>query len=60
MAQWVMKGNGNVVPRWTLRLLKIEELNSKNEIRSRNFFDLLIERRWGVSMNPSPETTSDD
>eukprot|EP00957_Ditylum_brightwellii_P019018 1431766-Ditylum_brightwellii.AAC.1 len=39
MAQWAMKGNGNVVPRRTLRLLKVEELNSKTEIRSHNFFD---------------------
>eukprot|EP00957_Ditylum_brightwellii_P026595 2011445-Ditylum_brightwellii.AAC.1 len=29
MAQWVMKGNDNVVPRRTLRLLKVEELHSK-------------------------------
>eukprot|EP00957_Ditylum_brightwellii_P008206 621060-Ditylum_brightwellii.AAC.1 len=28
-----MKGNGNVVPHQTLRLLKVEELNSKTEIR---------------------------
>eukprot|EP00957_Ditylum_brightwellii_P084486 6424518-Ditylum_brightwellii.AAC.1 len=33
MAQWVLKGNDNVVPRQTLRLLKVEELNSKTEIR---------------------------
>eukprot|EP00957_Ditylum_brightwellii_P047538 3610461-Ditylum_brightwellii.AAC.1 len=45
MAQWVLKGNGNIVPRQTLRLLKAEELNSKTEIRSRNLFDSLIERR---------------
>eukprot|EP00957_Ditylum_brightwellii_P042611 3226457-Ditylum_brightwellii.AAC.1 len=29
MEQWVLKGNGNVVPRLTLRSLKVEELNSK-------------------------------
>eukprot|EP00957_Ditylum_brightwellii_P196209 14950317-Ditylum_brightwellii.AAC.1 len=60
MAQWVMKGNGNVVPRQTLTLLNVEELNSKTEIRSSNLFDSLIERRWGTSMNPQPETTPDD
>eukprot|EP00957_Ditylum_brightwellii_P150818 11484160-Ditylum_brightwellii.AAC.1 len=60
IAQWVMKGNDNVVPRQTLRLLKGEELNSKTEIRSRNLFNSLIERRWSTSMNPSPETTPDD
>eukprot|EP00957_Ditylum_brightwellii_P099612 7587604-Ditylum_brightwellii.AAC.1 len=55
-----MKGNGNIVPRQTLRLLKVEELNSKTEIRSCNLFHSLIERRWGTSMNQSPETTPDD
>eukprot|EP00957_Ditylum_brightwellii_P028627 2162760-Ditylum_brightwellii.AAC.1 len=60
MEQWVLKGNGNVVPRPTLRLLNVEELNSKTEIRSRNLFDSLIERRWGMSMNPPPDTTPDD
>jgi hypothetical protein len=60
MAQWVLKSNGNVVPRRTLRLLKVEDLNSETEIRSYNLFDSLIEKRWGTSMNPSPETTPDD
>eukprot|EP00957_Ditylum_brightwellii_P167121 12722126-Ditylum_brightwellii.AAC.1 len=55
-----MKGNGNVVPCRTLRLLKVEELNSETEIRSRNLFNSLIERRWGKSMNPPPETTPND
>eukprot|EP00957_Ditylum_brightwellii_P044631 3383788-Ditylum_brightwellii.AAC.2 len=52
MAQWVMKGNCNVGPRQTLRLLKVEELNSKTKIRSCNLFDSLIERRLGMPMNP--------
>eukprot|EP00957_Ditylum_brightwellii_P181699 13841904-Ditylum_brightwellii.AAC.1 len=55
-----MKGNGNVVPCQTLRLQKVEELNSKTEIRTHNLFDSLIERRWGTSMNQLPETTPDD
>eukprot|EP00957_Ditylum_brightwellii_P050330 3816808-Ditylum_brightwellii.AAC.1 len=60
MAQWVMKGNDNVVPSQTLRSLKVEKLNSKTEIRSRNLFNSLIKRRWDMSMNPPPETTPDD
>eukprot|EP00957_Ditylum_brightwellii_P157267 11968929-Ditylum_brightwellii.AAC.1 len=60
MAQWVLKGNGNVVQRRILRSLRVEELNRKTEIRSRNLFDSLIERRWGMSMNPPPETTPND
>eukprot|EP00957_Ditylum_brightwellii_P205230 15342940-Ditylum_brightwellii.AAC.1 len=39
MAQWVMKGNGIAVPCQTLRLLKVEELNSKTKIRRCNLFD---------------------
>eukprot|EP00957_Ditylum_brightwellii_P058056 4402698-Ditylum_brightwellii.AAC.1 len=45
MSEWVMKVNGHVVPRQTVRPLKVKELNSKPEIRSRNLFDSLIERR---------------
>eukprot|EP00957_Ditylum_brightwellii_P093769 7139774-Ditylum_brightwellii.AAC.1 len=60
MAQWVMKGNGNIMPRRTLRLLNVEELNSETEIRSQNLFDSLIERRWGSSINPPPEITAND
>eukprot|EP00957_Ditylum_brightwellii_P117743 8982567-Ditylum_brightwellii.AAC.1 len=41
-------------------LLKVEEFNSKTEIKSCNLFDSLIERRWGMSMNPPPETTPND
>eukprot|EP00957_Ditylum_brightwellii_P028615 2162216-Ditylum_brightwellii.AAC.1 len=55
-----MKGNGNAVPCQTLRLLKDEKLRSKTEIRSYNLFDSLIERRWGMSMNPPPGTTPND
>eukprot|EP00957_Ditylum_brightwellii_P134889 10284147-Ditylum_brightwellii.AAC.1 len=39
MVQWVMKGNDNVVSCQTLRSLKVGELNSKTEIRSRNLFN---------------------
>eukprot|EP00957_Ditylum_brightwellii_P068925 5231880-Ditylum_brightwellii.AAC.1 len=60
MAQWVMKGNGTVMPHQTLRLLKVEELNSKTEIKSCDLFVSLIKRRWGTSMNPPPETTPND
>jgi len=52
MAQWILKANGNVVPRWTLRPLKTEELHSKTEAKKRKTFNALIERRWGTSINP--------
>eukprot|EP00957_Ditylum_brightwellii_P001680 130213-Ditylum_brightwellii.AAC.1 len=55
-----MKGNGNVVPHQTLRLLNVEELKSETEIRSCNIFNSLIERRWGSFINPPPEITAND
>lgn len=50
MAQWVLKANGNVVPRRTLRPLTVSELNSTTENERRQVFDALIERRWGNSI----------
>lgn len=63
MAQWILKANGNVVPRRTHRPLKIEEIHSEVEKKKRATFDALIERRWGTSINPpttEPLTTDDD
>eukprot|EP00957_Ditylum_brightwellii_P143774 10954836-Ditylum_brightwellii.AAC.1 len=64
MVQWVMKGNGNsngnVVPQQTLRLLNVEELNSKTETRSYNLFGPLVEKRWGMSINPPQGSTPND
>ena len=42
MEQWVLKANGNVVPRCTTRPLNTSELSSETENRKRNFFDELI------------------
>ena len=52
MSQWVIKANGNVVPRQSTRLLHVDELNSKTEEKKRKTFDALIERRWGTSITP--------
>eukprot|EP00957_Ditylum_brightwellii_P203527 15335063-Ditylum_brightwellii.AAC.1 len=60
MAQWAMKGSCNVMPRQTLRLLNVEELNNETEIRSCKLFDSMIERGWGLSIKPQPETTPND
>jgi hypothetical protein len=35
-----------------LRPLKIDELHSVTELRKREIFNGLIERRWGTSINP--------
>ena len=59
MAQWVLKSNGNVVPRRSHRPLKTEEIHSPVEKEKRKIFNRLIEERWGTSINPprkdSPE-----
>ena len=45
MAQWVLKENGRVVPRRTLRPLHVDELQNPTETKKREAFDVLIERR---------------
>ena len=52
MAQWIFKANGRVVPRRSLRPLKVDELHSPVEIKKREVFDELIKRRWGTPMTP--------
>ena len=54
MAQWVLKANGQVVPRRTSRPLHVDELHNLQEIKKRETFNALIERRWGTSMSPPP------
>ena len=51
MAKWILKGNG-IVPRRSLQPLKVDELHSVTELKKREIFDGLIERRWGTSINP--------
>ena len=60
MAQWILKGNGNVVPCRTSRPLKPEEIHSPEEAAKRKLFDGLIERRLGTSMNPPIIIKNDD
>ena len=52
MAQWILKANGNAVPRWSSRPLKVDEIHLPTEIKKREIFNGLIERRWGTSINP--------
>jgi hypothetical protein len=60
MAQWILKANGNVVPRRTLRPLNTAELHSNTEAKKRKIFDALIEGRWGTSMSAPPMEIKDD
>ena len=55
LSQWVLKSNGNVVPRRTVRALQLDEIHSDTEKRKRDVFDALIERRWGSPMS-TPNT----
>ena len=55
LSQWVLKSNGNVVPRQTVQALQLAEIHSDTEKCKRDVFDALIERRWGSPMS-TPNT----
>ena len=57
MAQWILKANGNVVPRHSHCPLQIAEINSPMEAKKHKWYNSLIERRWGISMVPPNQTT---
>ena len=59
LSQWVLKSNGNVVPRRTVRALQLAEVHSDTEKRKQDIFDGLIERRWGSPMS-TPNTDDTD
>ena len=58
MAQWILKANGKVVPRRTLRPLSVEDLHNPIEVKKREVFDSLIKKRWGDSITPPPVSKS--
>jgi hypothetical protein len=60
MAQWILKANGRVVPRRSLRPLKVDEIHSVTELKKREIFTGLIERRWGTSINPPTVSDNED
>jgi len=60
MSQWVLKANGRVVPRRTVRPLRTAEIHSPVEIKKRKVFDELIERRWGTSISPPKPMSYDE
>jgi hypothetical protein len=63
MCQCVLKGNGKVVPRRSVRPLNPSEIHSEMEIKKGQVFDESIKRRHGTSINPpkpmkgNPDTT---
>ena len=60
MAQWVIKANGNVVTHRSSRPLTVRETHLPTEIRKREIFNKLIERRHGTSINPPKISTLTD
>jgi hypothetical protein len=52
MSQWVLKGNGKVVPRISVRPFNPSEIHSEVETKKRKVLYELIERRHGTSINP--------
>ncbi len=60
MAQWILKANGNVVPRRSLRHLTVAEIHSPVVSKQQKIYDTLIERRWGTSMSAPPKESKDN
>ena len=59
MDKWILKANGKVVPRCTLRSLSVEDLHNPIEVKKREVFDSLIKKRWGDSIAPTPVNIDD-
>ena len=60
MAQWIHKPNGSVFTRRKFRSLHVDEIHNPEEIKKREVFGALIERRWGTSRTPPTSTKSDN
>ena len=54
MAQWVLKANGNVVPRRTVRPLQVAEMHNETVKTQQQVFDKCIEERHGTPFTPPP------
>ena len=52
MAQWILKANGKVIPRRTIRPLINDEMKSQTEIDKRNAFTKCILSQLGSSISP--------
>ena len=60
MAQWILKANGQVVPRCSVRPLHPGELTSPSEQSKHQSFNALIDRRFGTLINPLQQPNDDD
>ena len=59
MSQWILKDNGQIVPRRTARKLMPEEMNNPVEDRNREIFDNMIREKLGDSLSPPPKPLKD-
>ena len=61
MCFWILRSDGRVIPRQTVRVLTSEEINSPLEINKRNAFDKGISNKLGNSIAAPPtEVNLDD
>ena len=60
MAQWVLKANGRVVPRRSLRPLQVAELHSREERKRQDIFDACIAKKLGDSITPPKADAIDE
>ena len=60
MAQWVLKANGNVVPRRTVRPLREQEKRHPVVRRKQGDFDAFIEKRFGTSWKAKERKDDDE
>ena len=62
MSQWVLKANGEVIPKRSVRPLKLNELHCATNLKQRETFNSLIERRYGDITTPSnvSQSSQDD
>lgn len=55
-----MKANGKVIPNRSMRPLTVAEIHGPIEIKKREIFDELVERRRGTSINPPKPNANED
>jgi hypothetical protein len=53
MSQWILKGNGRVIPRRTVRPLNAIEINSEVSRQQRRDFDTVIHSKFGSPFEPA-------
>ena len=58
MAQWILKGNGKVVPHCSPIPLTIEDIQSATQENKRKTLGILIKGRCGTSLNPPPTSSN--